>query len=68
MIMKFGTGMKLDVVYIIVRNKVPVKLIQRVKIAHFIFSVCVKSVPLCHFRLAFVVLHMAGKEFFESHI
>ena len=33
----------------------------------FIFIVCVKSVPLCHFRLAYVVLHMAVREFFETH-
>ena len=25
----------------------------------FIFTVCVKSVPLYHFKLAYVVLHMA---------
>ena len=29
----------------------------------FIFTVCVKSVPLYHFKLAHVVLHMAVKEF-----
>ena len=43
--------------------KGPVKLIQRVKIAHS-FSVCVKSVPLCHFKHAFVVLHTDVKDFF----
>ena len=32
----------------------------------FIFTVCVKSVPLYHFKLAYVVLHMAVKEFFET--
>ena len=32
-----------------------------------IFTVCVKSVPLYHFQLAFVVLHMTVKEFFGSH-
>ena len=41
-----------------------VKLIQRVKVAHS-FLVCVKSVPLYHFKLACVVLHIAVKEFFE---
>ena len=29
----------------------------------FIFRACVKSVPLYHFKLAYVVLHMAVKEF-----
>ena len=33
----------------------------------FIFTVGVKSVPLYHFMLAYVVLHTAVKEFFESH-
>ena len=33
----------------------------------FIFTVCDKSVPLHHFKLAYVVLHMAVKEFLESH-
>ena len=32
----------------------------------FIFAVCVKSIPLYHFKLAYVVLHMAVKEFFGS--
>ena len=32
----------------------------------FIFTVCVKSVPLYHFKLTFVVLHMAAKEVFET--
>ena len=43
----------------------PVKLIQYVKIAHSV-SVCVKSVPLYRFKLAYVVLHMTAKEFFET--
>ena len=34
----------------------------------FIFTVCVKSVSLYHFKLAYVVLHMAVKEFFGSHV
>ena len=34
----------------------------------FIFTVCVKSVPLYHFKLAYVVLHIAVKEFFETRI
>ena len=33
----------------------------------FIFTVCVKSVRLYHFKLAFVVLHVAVKGFFETH-
>ena len=31
----------------------------------FILTIWVKSVPLHHFKLAYVVLHMAVKEFFE---
>ena len=33
----------------------------------FIFIVCVKSVPLYHFKLAYVVLHIAVKKIFETH-
>ena len=33
----------------------------------FIFTVCVKSVPCYHFKLAYVVLQMAVKEFFETY-
>ena len=43
---------------------------MRMKIAHsssFMFTVCFKSVPFYHFKLAFVVLHMAVEEFFETH-
>ena len=32
-----------------------------------IFAACVKSVPLYHLKLAYVVLHMAVKEFFETY-
>ena len=32
----------------------------------FIFTVRVKSVPLYHFKLAFVALHIAVKECFEA--
>ena len=39
------------------KAKGPVKLIQRVKIAHSFFTVCVKSVPLYCFNLVYVVLH-----------
>ena len=45
--------------------KGPVKLIKRVKIAHS-FLQCVKSVPRCHFKLAYIILQMAVKEFFET--
>ena len=33
----------------------------------FTFTVCVRSVPRYHFKLAYVVLQMAVKEFFETH-
>ena len=33
----------------------------------FIFTICIKSVPLYHFKLGYVVLHMAVKEFFQTH-
>ena len=33
----------------------------------FIFTVCVTSVPPCYFKLDYVVLQMAVKEFFETH-
>ena len=39
------------------------QLMQRVKIAHS-FSVCVKSVPRYHFKLAYKLLHIVVKEFF----
>ena len=32
----------------------------------FIFTVCVKLVPLYHSKLAYVILHIAVKEFFET--
>ena len=32
-----------------------------------IFTVCVKSVLRYHFKLAYVVVQMAVKEFFETH-
>ena len=35
-------------------DKGPVKLIQRVKIGHSCFTVCVKSAPRYHFELAYV--------------
>ena len=33
----------------------------------FMFTICVKSVPFDHFKLAYVVLDMAVKEFFKTH-
>ena len=33
----------------------------------FTFTACVKSVPLHHFKLAYVASHMAVKEVFEIH-
>ena len=33
----------------------------------FIYIVCVKSVPRYHFKLAYVILQMAVKEFFETY-
>ena len=47
-------------------QKGPVKLMKRVKIAHS-FLQSVKSVPHYHFKLAYVILQMAVKEFFETH-
>ena len=46
-------------------QKGPVKLMQQVIIAH-IFTVCVRSVPLYLFKLAYVVLHLDVKQFFET--
>ena len=34
----------------------------------FAFTVYVKSVSLYPFKLAYVILHMAVKEFFETHV
>ena len=33
----------------------------------FIFTACIEFVPLYHFKLAYVVLRMGFKEYFESH-
>ena len=33
----------------------------------FIFTVCVKTVPLYQLKLVYVVLHMNVKEFIETH-
>ena len=48
------------------KTKGPVKLIKQVKTAHS-FLACVKSVPPYHFKLAYVILQMAVKEFLETH-
>ena len=48
-------------------SKGPDKLMQRAgENSSLIFTVCVKSVPRHHFKLASVVLQMAVKEFFET--
>ena len=44
-----------------------IKLTKRMKIAHSFFTVCVRSVPHYHFKLAYVILQMAVKEFFETY-
>ena len=55
---------------------VPIKLLNAVwtcktnpagENSSFVFTVCVKFVPLYHFKLGYVVLHMVVKEFFETH-
>ena len=49
-------------------NKVtPLNLSVTSPVIHRIpmFTVCIKSVPLYHFKLAYVALRMAVKEFFE---
>ena len=48
-------------------NKGPVKLIKRVKIAHSFLQASVRSVPRYHFKLAYVTLQTAVKEFFKTH-
>ena len=47
-------------------DKGPVELIKWVKVAHS-FLQSVKSVPRYHFKLAYVILQTAVKEFFETH-
>ena len=56
---------KIQVTPFFYRRKGPVKLIKWVKIAHS-FLVCVRSVPRYHFKLAYVILQMAVKEWFET--
>ena len=57
---------KLIVQFLILFSEGPVKLKQRVKIVDS-FLVCVKTVPLYHFELVYVVLHTAVKEVLETH-
>ena len=59
--------MAIQVEYWPILDKGPVKLIKGVKKAHSFFTVCVRSVPLYYFKLAYVILQMAVKEFFELH-
>ena len=56
----------LSVIIFSLVQKGHVTLIKRVKLAH-LFSVCVRSVPRYDFKLAYVILQMAVKEFFETH-
>ena len=46
--------------------KGPVKLIKQVKIAHSFFANCVRSVPRYDFKLTYVILQMAVKEYFRT--
>ena len=46
--------------------KGPVKLMQQVKVAHS-FLQSVKFVPLYHFKLAYILLPIVVKEFFETY-
>ena len=46
-------------------NKCNIKANAAGENSSFIFTVCVKSVPCYYFKLAYVVLHMAVKEFFK---
>ena len=48
--------------------KGPVKLIKGLKVAHSFLQSCVKSVPRYYYKLAYVILQMAAKEFFETHV
>ena len=45
------------------KGKGPVKLIKRVKIAH-LFLVFVRLVPRYYFKIVYVILQMAVKDFF----
>ena len=48
---------------IVYSRKGPVKLIKRGENSSFIFTVCVRSVPHYHFKLAYVILQIAVKNF-----
>ena len=56
-----------DHYYFFVKRKRTDKANAAGESSSFIFTVCVKSVPLYHFKLSHEALHMAVKEFFESH-
>ena len=58
--------MILSVIIFSLVQKGHVTLIKRVKLAH-LFSACVRSVPRYDFKLAYVILQMAVKEFSETH-
>ena len=47
--------------------KGPVKLTETGENSSFIFTVCVKSVPRYHFKLVYVILQMALKDFYETN-
>ena len=50
------------------RNKRTCKANAAGENSSFIFTVCAKSVPLNHFKLAYVILQMAVKEFLKPTI
>ena len=51
-------------VYVVERN---CEVNAASEISSFILTVCVKSVSRYHFKLAYVVLQVPVKEFFETH-
>ena len=75
---RYGAGvnyyhMWLNMFIKFVENNVPINQEERTcqvnpvgENSSFIFAVCVKSVPLYHFKLDYLVLHMTAKEFFEN--
>ena len=61
----WGSGGKHSPALPLKLNKGPMKLMQLH--GKNIFTVCVRSVPRYYFKLAYVVLQMAVKEFFETY-
>ena len=61
-----GGGGVLECSNFLTATKGPVKLIKGVKIAHSFFTVCVRSILRCQFKLAYVILQIAVKELFET--